>query len=80
MGGSGGKAEYKYRNKNHQGRIHLRSYQRKKELKLISFEALEDRWSNGSRERSLFRTPKRGADEREKKTIEGTERTDLEEG
>ena len=29
MGGSGGKAEYKYRNKNHQDRIHLRSYQRK---------------------------------------------------
>ena len=79
MGGSGGKAEYKYRNKNHQGRIHLRSHQRKKELKLISFETLENRRSNGSRARSLIRTPERGADEREKKTIEGTERTALEE-
>jgi hypothetical protein len=55
-----------------------RNQERKKESKLDSFENLEEHWSNGYRTRSLFRTSERRTDGREKKTIETTERTTLE--
>ena len=49
-------------------------------MKLISFEVLEKSLVKRKQSKALFRTPERGADEREKKTSEGTERTALEEG
>ena len=52
---------------------------KKEGIETSEFRRPRKRWSNGCRARSLFRTPERGADEREKKTIEGTERTALEE-
>ena len=72
--------EYKYKDKITSLRPNSsKEPPRKERIETSEFRRPRERWSNGFRARSLFRTPERRADEREKKTIEGTERTALEE-